>query len=209
MRSHPGDAMVIDAYHDRVAGVVDTIPIDVGGWVGQQIDLPQSATNLLRPNAMVARHYINEEKGVSATLMLIQCRDIRDMTGHYPPRCYPANGWMESQGNPVGIFTLGEQPLRRYGFTRVTGRVERGITVYSLFALPTGVLTTSMRDVRRLSADYEFRKYGAAQLQVVIDNEIDQQDHSWILQEMYEIARPTIQAVLDIQPNQEQDEGNM
>jgi hypothetical protein len=208
-RIQPGDALEIDAYHDSVAEIINSIPVDVNGWVGQQIPLPQSATNLLRPNALIARHYVNEEKGISATLMLIHCRDIRDLAGHYPPRCYPANGWMESSVTGVGMTTIGDQSLRRYGFTRVAGQVERAITVYSLFALPNGEITTSMKDVRRLSASYEFRKYGAAQLQVVIDGAFDQKDHSWILQEMYEIAEPTIETVISAQQEHEQGEGSV
>lgn len=209
VRVNPRNEAAIMAYHERVAQVINAIPIDPDGWVGQQVPLPQSATKLLDPNALVARQYFHKEKNVTATLMIVQCRDIRDMTGHYPPRCYPGSGWMESADNPARMYSVGDYDLRMYNFHRVAGRIERDITVYSLFALPTGTLTTSMRDVSRLSADYEYRKYGAAQLQVVITGEVAQEDHSWILDEMFEIARPSIEAVLESRAEQqEQHEGD-
>ena len=203
LRVHEGDDAAIEAYHTRVAAAVNAIPVDFNGWVGQQVPLPQSATNLLRPNALIARQYVNEDKGLTATLLVVHCKDSRDMAGHYPPRCYPANGWVESSENPVGVFEVDGQTMRVYGFERTTGQDERTIIVYSLFALPNGQLTTSMREVRKLSADYKYREYGAAQLQVVLDGDIDRDAHSWILSEMYQVAKPAIDAVLDARIDEE------
>jgi uncharacterized protein DUF3485 len=196
-RINPGNQEKVDAYHERVAQVINSIPIDINGWTGQQVPLPQSAIKLLDPNALVARHYSNKEKNVAATLLIVQCRDTRDMAGHYPPRCYPSSGWMDSESNPTRMYTLGHFDIKRYGFQRIAGHVERGISVYSLFVLPTGEMTTSMREVRRLSANYDFRMYGAAQIQVVIDGEVPEEDHDWILSDMFEIALPAIRAVLE------------
>jgi Protein of unknown function (DUF3485) len=207
LRVQPGDQELIDQYHERVATAVNSTPLDKNGWIGQQVPLPQSAISLLRPNALVARRYIYEEKGIVAKLVIVHCRDARDMAGHYPPRCYPANGWMESEDNPVRNYTLNKHSFRVYGFHRLAGKVERDMTVYSFFALPTGELSTSMVDVRRLSADYQFRKYGAAQIQIVIDGGVSPEDHPWILEEMYKIAEPAIEAVLDAPPSYKNTEG--
>ncbi len=207
LRVNPGNKAEVDAYHERVARVINAMPVDFNGWVGQQVPLPQSAIKLLDPNALVARQYFNAEKNLTATLLIVQCRDTRDMAGHYPPQCYPASGWTESQENSSQMFALGDYTLRKYGYHRVTGQVERDIIVYSLFALPTGKLTTSMREVRRLGADYDYRKYGAAQLQVVIGGDVDPADHAWILNEMVQIARPSIETVLDAHPERVHSEG--
>ena len=197
LRVDPGNEGEVNAYHERVAEVINAMPIDVNGWVGQQVPLPQSAVKLLDPNALVARQYFHAGRGLTATLLIVQCRDTRDMAGHYPPQCYPASGWMESEDNPTQMYPLGDYTLRKYSYHRVAGQVERDITVYSLFALPTGELTTSMREVRRLGGDYDYRKYGAAQLQVVLGGDIAPEDHAWILDEMFRIARPSLEAVLD------------
>ena len=196
-QSNQGDDQLIAAYHEQVAQVIQEIPLDFGGWQGQQVPLPQSAISLLRPNALIARDYINQEKGVRATLMVVQCKDTRDMAGHYPPRCYPANGWMESEDNPPHSYALKSDELRVYEFERVAGQAHRDIFVYSIFALPTGELTTSMTNVRKVGADYSYRRYGAAQVQIVIDGEIQPEDHQWILDELYGVAKPAIQAVLN------------
>ena len=207
MRANPQDAQVIEDYHARVASVINSIPIDFDGWVGRQVPLPQSATKLLNPNGIVARQYFHEEKGVYATLMIVQCSDARDMGGHYPPVCYPGNGWMEYPEKPAWSYLIGDQELRVYGFHRQAGRKERELVIYNLFILPTGVLTTSMRDVRKLSANYEYRQYGAAQLQVMIDGEIDSAEHAWIVESLYAAARPAIEAVLDAQLEPKQGNG--
>ncbi len=206
LRVDPGNSAEIDAYHERVAQVINAMPVDFHGWVGQQVPLPQSAVKLLDPNALVARQYFNADRGIAATLLIVQCRDTRDMAGHYPPQCYPASGWMESQENPAQMYSLGDYTLRKYSYHRIAGQSERDIHVYSLFALPTGELTTSMREVRRLGADYDYRKYGAAQLQVVIGGDVDPEDHAWILDEMFRIARPSIEAVLDARPGHARNE---
>ena len=208
VRAHPGDEEAIASYHERVAQVINAIPVDINGWKGEQVPIPQAATNLLKPNALVARRYINEEKAVSATLLIVQCRDTRDMAGHYPPRCYPANGWMEAGVNPVSMFLSTKYPLRQYDFHRIAGKVERDIQVYSLFVLPNGQQTVSMRDVRKLSADYVYRKYGAAQIQVVMDGDFDPDTRKWIIDEMISIAQPAIDEVLDSHIEKNDGEGS-
>lgn len=206
-QSNQGDDQLIAAYHEQVAKVIQEIPLDFGDWKGQQVPLPQSAISLLRPNALIARDYINQDKGVRATLMVVQCKDTRDMAGHYPPRCYPANGWMESPKNPAHMYSLLSDELRVYEFERVAGQARRDIFVYSIFALPTGTLTTSMSEVRKVGSDYSYRRFGAAQIQIVIDGDINQEDHQWILDELYGIAKPAIEAVLNASEFKDQEGG--
>ena len=185
-------------YQAMVKQVIEEIPIDARGWVGREVPLPQSATNLLRPNALMAREYVNEEHEVSATLLIVQCADARDMAGHFPPRCYPANGWLSIDLNGPEPVEVHGNTMNRYMFHRVAGRNEREISVYNMFALPTGDTSTSMEDVYRLSADYQYRSFGAAQVQIVIDGGIDPDQHEWILNDMYAIVSPAVQRVRSI-----------
>ena len=87
---------------------------------------------------------------------------------------------------------MGELGAVRYDFVRQSDQDDRSIVVYNLFVLPTGETTTSMGDVRRASADYQVRSYGAAQIQVVLDGTVPVEHHEWILAEMREIASPVI-----------------
>ncbi|HCT46454.1 MAG: hypothetical protein CMJ35_13890 [Phycisphaerae bacterium] len=195
VRASPQDAEHVDAYHEQVATLIEAIPIDWEGWVGHEVALPQAATNLLRPNALVARQYVHEERGVSVTLMIVHCRDARDMAGHFPPACYPGNGWLIPEESGTPLVEVDGVQMRRYPFHRVAGKNERDITVYNMFAMPTGSTTVSMTDVRRLSSDYEYRLYGSAQIQIVIDGDIDPDLHEWILRDMHAIVAPAIEGV--------------
>ena len=198
LRGGNGDDPRVKQYQALVAQVINDIPIDANGWVGSEVALPQSATNLLRPNALMAREYVNDERGVNATLLIVQCADARDMAGHFPPRCYPANGWLSiDEDGPLRVVVDGHV-MNRYKYHRVAGRNEREISVYNMFALPTGGTTTSMDDVYRLSADYQYRSFGAAQVQIVIDGGVDPDQHEWILNEMYAIVAPAVERVRSI-----------
>ena len=195
MRSSPTESEHVSAYHEEVLEIVESIPIDFGRWTGESIPLPESATSLLNPNALVARRYVHRDKMLSATLMIVQCKDARDMAGHFPPRCYPANGWLTRDEGATETVEVEGNELAIYKYHRVAGRVERDITVYNMFALPTGDPSISMKDVYQLSADYQFRYYGAAQIQIIIDGSVDQSEHAWILDEMYALVNEPVERV--------------
>lgn len=186
----------VDAYHLRMKQSIQAMPIDLGGWTSSEVPIPPSATKLLRPNAIIAREYRTlEHGGLSATILIVQCADIRDMQGHYPPNCYPAHGW--SEGEYAVDARFGPLDTVRYEFSRTAGNQESGITVYNLFFLPSGTVTHSMDAVRKAGADYVVRPYGAAQVQVVINSGVAREHHAWILDEMFAIARPVVEALLE------------
>lgn len=190
------DQDAVEAYHERMKLAIESMPIDSGGWTSSEVPIPPSATKLLRPNAIVAREYRTQDRGgISATILVVQCADIRDMQGHYPPNCYPAHGW--SEGEHAIDATFGSLETVRYEFTRSAGNQESGITVYNLFILPSGEVTHSMDAVRKAGADYVVRPYGAAQLQVVINSGVAREQHAWILDEMSAIARPVVDTLLE------------
>ena len=195
LRSSPQESPAVHAYHDEIVRLVNSIPLNVGDWQGEEVLLPAEATSLLKPNALRARRYMNVDRGVSVTLMFVQCRDARDMAGHFPPRCYPANGWLVPEDSQASIVENSGQEFAVYEYTRVAGKVEREITVYNLFALPSGLQSNDMADVYQLSADYQYRHFGAAQVQVLIDGTVDPEDHSWILQDMFAIVEPSVEFV--------------
>lgn len=196
MRTNHADPAVAEGYHAGVLNVVDRVPLDFGGWKGDKVELPPAAISLLKPNALLARQYTNEEHGIRATLLIVQCRKIRDMEGHYPPVCYPAHGWaMERE--PLEMVRVGGMQMQPYRFNRVMGDQTHTITVYNLFALPTGETTVSMDRVRSVGSDYPVRPYGAAQIQIVMDEHVSPEQHPWVIEELFAIARPTVEAVIE------------
>lgn len=193
------DREAADSYHARIRDAIREIELNPGEWVGQEVELPPSATQLLRPNAIVARMYQTQERGgISPTLLVVQCEDIRDMQGHYPPNCYPAHGWTLASGPEPAAF--GDLDGAVYHFTRSVDGSDREIVVYNLFILPSGETTTEMRTVRQAGSDYTSRPFGAAQVQVVFDGEVPEEDRAWVLGRMRVIGAPVIDMLLEGAP---------
>lgn len=158
-------------FHEAVAAAVAVVPRTIGLWEGTDQPLPQEAQALLRPNVELSRQYRNMATGKGATVMLVQSRDTRDMAGHYPPRCYPANGWHDSEApRPVTMHAGGiDIPVARYEYERSSlGRATR-IAIYGCFVLPGRGFVTDVNEVYRAAEYYAARPFGAAQIQVIVD----------------------------------------
>ncbi|HEV2292234.1 MAG TPA: hypothetical protein VGR35_00165 [Tepidisphaeraceae bacterium] len=176
----------VEPYHANAKTAIDQIPYALaqGRWTGKDQPLPTAAQKLLRPNAWISRTYEDNHKGDfaapgastgrerAATLLIVQCRDSRDMLGHYPPRCYRSHGMEQKSAEPrdwkVGGLTI---PGVEYGFEqKLVGQTYR-TTVYNFFVVPGGrsdqPLRRDMDAVRDAAEDYQQRYYGAAQFQVV------------------------------------------
>src|SRR5947207_4217407 len=91
----------VEPYHARAAAAVKAVPYVIGYWTGKDDEIPSAAQKLLRPNAILSRTYSDNDPGRGgiyrtrrrdASLLVVQCRDSRDMVGHYPPICYRAHG---------------------------------------------------------------------------------------------------------------------
>jgi hypothetical protein len=162
-----------DAYHAAVRAAA-RLPERIGDWVGHPIDTPPAAVAMLRPNVLECRRYEHETTGEHVSLMLVQCRDVRDMSGHYPPVCYPAHGWtlretvrrpLEARGVPV--------PTTSYRFTIESVDRFEEIVVYNFFVRPGGGIDADRSRV--LGHDRRLRSFGAAQVQVVFDSSVSEE----------------------------------
>ena len=68
-----------------------------GIWVGKEVPPAKEAVRLLKPNCIISREYTdtrsNDRYGSrNCSVLIVQCRDSRDMVGHYPENCYPHIG---------------------------------------------------------------------------------------------------------------------
>src|SRR3954469_20179194 len=86
-RPRPSDA---EPYHAQVKAAEAQITVP-DGWTFEDFRLPDGAIALLKPNASLYRVFKSPRQ---FQFLFIQCRDARDMGGHYPPVCYPASGWV-------------------------------------------------------------------------------------------------------------------
>ncbi len=87
-------------YLHRLRQLAKTVPHNFGPWRGRDVPLPRAAVSLLRPNVDMCRQFTNIKTGQHVTLMIIDCSDTRHLAGHYPPNCYPGNGWKLLSGHP-------------------------------------------------------------------------------------------------------------
>jgi hypothetical protein len=178
----------VEPYHANAKAAIDQIPYALvqGRWTGKDQPLPTAAQKLLRPNAWISRTYEDKQRNElgaggsalsggrerAATLLIVQCRDSRDMLGHYPPRCYRSHGMEQKSAQPrdwtVGDLTI---PGVEYEFEQKLVGLTYRTTVYNFFVVPGGrtnePLRRDMHAVRDAAEDYQQRYYGAAQFQVV------------------------------------------
>lgn len=164
-RPRPADAA---GYHAKIRQMAKSIPKQVADWVGTKEPVPRSAIALLHPNVLRSIRYQNTATGQTVSFVLVQCKDARDMAGHYPPICYPANGWTKTAAhaetwNVKGLRIPGE--TYHFSYERPDG-IQR-ITVMDFMVLPSGKIVRSIQGVYDAAADYSEHFFGAAQIQVV------------------------------------------
>ena len=180
-RTHvkPSDA---DPYHLRAREVIENWPkqISQGSWLTVKDEpLPTPAEQLLHPNAAINRSYRSDAvwangRPVEASLLIVQCRDSRDMAGHYPPNCYPASGDEQLSAQKFNLAAGGVTiDGMEYHFLQKTVPVSRRC-VYDFFIVPGKGIVADMNGVRRAAGDYQRRFYGAAQFQVIMDADLPQ-----------------------------------
>lgn len=164
-------------YHDRIREAATGMPQHVGDWKGRESELPRSASHLLKPNVLRSRKFHNHTTGRRATFILVQCRDARDMTGHFPPRCYPANGWRlelkQSKEWQIGTLKI---PGTEYIYTLrgIEGTTRKAIANFMI--LPNGRFAANMKALNEAAEDHSRHHYGAGQIQLVMDAHISEDD---------------------------------
>jgi hypothetical protein len=164
---HPGAPM----YFDRVAVSIDALPFKVGNFVGDTQDVTPAAYQLLRPNRLSQRFYYDTETGRGLTLLIVHCKDVRDMRGHYPPNCYPAHGWRREGDREVLVPVAGrEHAARIYEFSQ---RVEAGdarMHVLNFFVVPgrEDMIVPDVAGLDRATGSRRATGLGAAQVQIVV-----------------------------------------
>ena len=189
-----GDA---EAYHARVRAIADRLPYRIGEWVGTDVEPPAGAVSLLKPNLLQGREFKNAATGERATITLIQCQDARDMSGHWPPICYRAQGWTlrNSDQRDITVERI-TVPVTIYRFTIESIDRYSEILVYNFFVRPDGVLENGREGVRKAARDPRMKVFGAAQVQVVFDPSMTDARRDEVFRTLVTGAYPIIEAVL-------------
>ncbi|TVQ61642.1 MAG: exosortase-associated EpsI family protein [Phycisphaerales bacterium] len=191
-----------DAYFLEVKTEIEAMPYRIGRWIGQDAEVQEAATMLLRPNKILQRRYVDPVTQQAVSVLVVHCGDARDMNGHYPPVCYPAHGWLmqrRAQASvPVGRSLL---PAMRYEFTRpeeVGGSLNRdGMVVANLFVLPGlgGEVVLDMSAVERVARSAERSGLGAAQVQVITPASMPDDERDEVHRAFFSALEPVIRTI--------------
>jgi len=171
------DDLVVREYHDRAKEAINAMPpapvIDGVSWNAEPRKPETAAVRLLKPNVILSRHYVEgvtDRYPRTADLLIVQCRDSRDMTGHYPPICYKNIGYElveQKARTPVDVGGV-SVPFTEYHFEKWTQGQPQRLCIYNFFVVPGAGAVRDIQGVDRAAEDYERRFFGAAQFQVLI-----------------------------------------
>jgi hypothetical protein len=199
-------SMKIGAVHrQRVEATIEALrrQTTVGPWNATDTELPWRALPLLRPMAYVSRRYAHAETNDVVGFVLIQVEDARDVAGHYPPYCYPGNGWelvntvaASNRMDQAPEWVAGDLRIRGMEYEFVMQREgEQRRWVRDFFILPNGAFYPDKESFDRAEWGLDIRPYGATQVQVIFDGEDSASARDRGLEEMIREHRELIEAV--------------
>jgi hypothetical protein len=179
-RVAPADAA---PYHAAVQQAATRIPLHMGSWLGEDVPVPPAAVQLLKPNVIVSRRYTDLRSGRRFDFLLVQCSDIRDILGHYPPVCYRGQGWTTDAAEP-GDWETGDLTITgtSYTFERKRQGLPARLVVYNFILLPDGRICRGMDEADEAAQDLRRKYFGAAQVQLVFDGSVPEDVRDEVLQ---------------------------
>lgn len=186
----------VDAYHARVREAVKLIPYVVGNWVGTDKEINQDALRILDANSTLSRVYRNLATGGTATLLLVQCADARSLLGHYPPVCYPSQGWSEVSSTPRSIaIDGGTFDAMEYVFGYDLIQKSTPLDVLHFTVLPDGRIAPDMGLLDISARDRRFTFFGGASVQFIVSAGLTDEDRMDAYKILYQAAAPWIARV--------------
>jgi Protein of unknown function (DUF3485) len=192
---------VAEPHMARCRAAIAAFPMVVKGasgtWTGRDTEVPAPAIQLLDPNAILSRDYVDDETKTMVSLLIVNCKDARYLQGHYPPNCYPAQGKELIRFNDHGISRSGEPRTWHLPHMDISGMeyhfapkspTDQERVVYNFFVMPRvptvtvshkeldGVICPDIGSVYTSGEDYQRRYYGAAEFQLVTGPRMTRQE---------------------------------
>jgi hypothetical protein len=193
LRTSPAEA---DDYHAAARAAIEALPVTNGQWVGVDVPVPVAAVKMLHPNIILSRRFTNIATDESVSFLLVQVRVARDTLGHYPPICYPGQGWKIQSAEPVdwngaGRIVHGTE----YIFTRGDEAGNARLVVDNFLMLPDGQTCRDMDAVEQAAQDRKRKFFGAAQIQVVHGGDVSARRRHQIVDSFVRYAEPAFEAI--------------
>jgi hypothetical protein len=185
------------AYHQRVpAASLIAPPLEFGHWSGHDQTVDATSLKMLRPNVVLSRSYHSLSTGNDVGFLFVQCRDTIDIEDHFPPVCYPAQGYQKDAAQPHDWVVDGQTYTgTEYAFSMQTFTRSSAIVVANFIVMPDGRIVRDMDAARAASNDLSRRFWGAAQVQLVFDRSTSEAERDAAFHDLITAARPLIDAV--------------
>lgn len=210
-----------EPYHTRIMTMSQETPTAFGDWQSRPIEVPPSAIELLRPNAMLSRQFRDPVQRRLASILIVQCKDARDLSGHWPPNCYKATGYTMTNAEPRTWAGLNAEPQTvdptlpgaipgaipgagaipgvEYVFDMEIADGPSRLVVANFLIVPGVGFVPDMASVREAGADPQRRSLGAAQVQVVTDGSYNRAERDAIFAELLGPHAALIDAIANAQ----------
>jgi hypothetical protein len=193
----------VEQYMDHSKEQIQKVPVRIGRFLGVDTPISQlpGVVDLLQPNHIMQRRYIDPDRGDGFSLLIVHCGVAKDMYGHYPPNCYPNAGWIV-EGEPEEIVVHAgdiEIPARRYRFRHEASVVAERTDILAFFVVPAGQsrFGGDMRLVDMSSRSPATDKLGAAQVQILTPGEMPEQTRKEIWGEALEAIAPALHTIAE------------
>lgn len=193
----------VEPFHAAAKQAIDDIPTSIGSWSASPEKVPAEAIKLLRPNDI--RCLLYEDNNVSiprwydrkASLLVDQCKDARDMYGHWPPNCY-VNSGEEKTYDEARDWRVDDLIItgREYHFLKTTATESSRRAVYNFLIVPGRGIVRDMDGVRAAAQDYQQRYYGAAQFQLLMNADLPQQERDEIFTTLMQPCEHAIRTLM-------------
>lgn len=186
----------VEAYHASIREAENLIPYNIRNWVGTDTEIRQEALNILDANSTVSRVYRDLVTGHTATLLLVQCADARSLLGHYPPVCYPSQGWSQiSSGIRPISPEYGTFEATEYTFGYDLLQQSNALEVLHFTVLPDGRIAPSMDLLEIAARDRRYTFYGGASIQFIVNSGLSDEERIETYEMLFQAAAPWISAV--------------
>lgn len=187
------------AYFESVKLAVESLPLQVGSYTGRDTPVQPAAQELLKPNVVMQRRYTDPVGGGYVDVLIVHCGDVRDMIGHFPPVCYPANGWLASKPQLPQPITVGphEATAMSYRYERQYEGRTSSMTILNFFISPNSdaPISRDLSDVERAAGSVELAGLGAAQVQILTPAGMQNEDRLRIESMFVEALEPVVRAI--------------
>jgi Protein of unknown function (DUF3485) len=186
-------------YFNHVKAAADALPLMTGDWIGTTTPVSQGAIDMLHPNVIISRDYRNTATGATVGFLFVECQDARDELGHFPPVCYPAQGWL-LQSTASKDWQVGDTTLHGKEYTLSQGEFLNNQTqiVSDFFLMPGIGSEPDMNAVQSAAGDLQRRFYGVAQVQFIFPVEFSEAQRSQAISELIGPMQNLMQSVLTI-----------